>query len=288
MTGGPETSGLARLIVTLVIWCAQGRWGDGSAAQHDPGAHPTVVGLPDGHGIHARPHQRDSAVAVLLIGWRQTPAPVVTHEDRDPTLPSRCCLDSTADLHQPRWLIEIGVLDGVGDSLADGPDDVLELTRWPGQPGKPAVHLVSGHRDRDRVRGQRQPPQRARLARGCDVAARAARFQACWQLCRRDGAFGVISRWHRARYCSVGLGITQRASNHLQFPHRPHPPTTAATTGATRWLSGRCEQGILDGGKQRQNVVEAGHLDRADYRSGVIDHDRQWFAPPLGGQGDLD
>src|SRR2546423_146032 len=137
MTGGPETSGLARLIVTLVIWCAQGRWGDGSAAQHDPGAYPVVVGLADGYGVHAGLHQWNSAAAVLVVGRWWAPTAVVAHDDGDSTLPVRCGLNSTLDLHHVLWLVEVGVLDGVGDGLVDGQDDVFKLTRGPGQSGKP-------------------------------------------------------------------------------------------------------------------------------------------------------
>jgi hypothetical protein len=47
-------------------------------------------------------------------------------------------------------------------------------------------------------------------------------------------------------------------------------------------------QGIIDRVKQRKNLVEASHLDRADHRPSVIDHDPQWLTPPLSSLGDVD
>jgi hypothetical protein len=89
---------LTRLVAVVVRCAKRWRW-DGSAAQHDPGAHPAVVGLPDSHGVHARPHERNSAATVFSIRRGRAPTPMVAHDDRDPTLPARRFLDSTVHLY---------------------------------------------------------------------------------------------------------------------------------------------------------------------------------------------
>lgn len=199
-------------------------------------------------------------MAVPVVDRLQTPTPVVAHDDRDSTLPVGCCFDSTMDLHHPLWLIEVGVLDGVGDGLIDGQDDVLELTSWPGQSGKPTAQLVSGHRHCDRVRGQRQPQQPTRLPRGCGVADRAVPFRACWQLRRRGGVFGVTSRWHRARYRSGRLATW---INPLVVPTVPT---------ADHGSQGRCRAAAI--GKER-----AAHPRRCET---ALEH-RQARSPRSGG-----
>jgi len=92
----------------------------GVAVQRYPGAHRVVVGRADGDGVHAGLHDRNAAAAVFVLdGWR-APATVVAHDDGDPMLPGRCCLNLPTDVHHAGCLVEIGMLDGVGYGLIDG------------------------------------------------------------------------------------------------------------------------------------------------------------------------
>jgi hypothetical protein len=144
---------------------SQQRWDD-PAAQHDRSARAVVVGLADGDGIHAGPHEGNTAAAVLVIDRWRAPAAVVAHDDSDPALTARYRFDLAANVHHfGELIVTIGVFNRVADGLADCEDDVFLLTWRPARRGEPVPHPIPSHRRRNRVRRQLQAqclPRRVR------------------------------------------------------------------------------------------------------------------------------
>ncbi|HKS53075.1 MAG TPA: hypothetical protein VJS67_14515 [Pseudonocardiaceae bacterium] len=93
--------------------------GNGSAAEDDLGA-LSVVGLGDGDGVHAGPHERDTPATVSVVGRWRAPAAVVAHGQRDQVSPARRELDATLELNHSGWSVAVGVFGGVGDGFAQG------------------------------------------------------------------------------------------------------------------------------------------------------------------------
>jgi hypothetical protein len=87
---GRTSSGCAVLVLQAALFGEiLVRWRDGSAAENDPGADSVVVGVFDGHVLHAGVHQRDAAAAVLIISGGRPPASVVAHDDLGLWVPNR-------------------------------------------------------------------------------------------------------------------------------------------------------------------------------------------------------
>ena len=109
-----------------------------------------------------------------------------------------------------------------------------------------ASALVALHRDRDRLRGQRQPQRSTRLTCGYSVDSILVRGSLRRRCGRRQGVFGVTSGGHRAAFPRISSKVGPTVSRrHRRSTTRI--PTTAAETGVHNgpgWF-------ILRGGRYR-------------------------------------